>query len=160
MKNKKGFTLLELLVVVLIIGVLAAIALPEYNMAVGRARYATLKDNARAIKSAMDRYYMAQNSYTDKLTDLDIDFQGTLSGDKHKISLPDSSDCYIGGSSIFCSRYIFDIYMEYGVVYTGANYSACYAFSQKPNDRPNRLCQLETGKKTGNPAGTWTSYVY
>lgn len=163
MKNKKGFTLLELLVVVLIIGVLAAIALPQYDMAVGRARYATLKDNARAIKSALDRYYMAQGSYTEKLTDIDIDLQGPLTNNDSKVTLPDNSVCYIGSATIFCSRHIFGIYMEYGVPYRnyGSANHACVTYSQKANDRANRLCQLETGKKTGTPgSGSWTTYYY
>ncbi len=161
MQNKKGFTLLELLVVVLIIGILAAIALPQYQMAVAKSKFATLKDNARVIQSAMNRYYLMRGSFTTKLSDLDIDFSGNLSGDKHQINFSDGSTCYIGGSSIFCSRKLFGVAMEYEVVYTNfKDLRRCISFSQNSNDKPNRLCQQETGKTTGNEVGTWTSYSY
>jgi len=94
-KNKKGFTLLELLVVVLIIGILAGIALPQYKMAVGKSKFATLKDNARVIKDAMDRYFLTNNNYTNNFTMLDIELKGTLSENKHRVSLPNNSECYI-----------------------------------------------------------------
>ena len=98
--TKTGFTLLELLVVVLIIGILAAIALPQYKMAVGKVKYATLKDNARVIKNALDMYYMANGEFTANLEALDVELSGTLSDDKHLISLENSSSCYIGSGGL------------------------------------------------------------
>ena len=56
MKNKKGFTLLELLVVVLIIGILASIALPQYQMAVAKSRVASILPLIRAWQDALHLY--------------------------------------------------------------------------------------------------------
>ena len=76
MKNQ-AFTLIELLVVVLIIGILAAIAVPQYQKAVIKSRYAALKDLSRSIIEAEELYYLANGTYTDKFSDLDIDVGGT-----------------------------------------------------------------------------------
>ena len=50
MRNKKGFTLIELMIVVAIIGILAAIAIPMYNANVNRARMQEAVDTLGAIK--------------------------------------------------------------------------------------------------------------
>lgn len=155
--TKTGFTLLELLVVVLIIGILAAIALPQYKMAVGKVKYATLKDNARVIKNALDMYYMANGEFTANLEALDVELSGTLSDDKHLISLENSSSCYIGSSSVLCKRKIFGINMEYSVSYSNfTNIMKCVANSTDITDAANRLCQQETGKSA--PMKECTTY--
>ena len=50
MRNRKGFTLIELMIVVAIIGILAAIAIPMYNANVNRARLQEATDTLGAIK--------------------------------------------------------------------------------------------------------------
>ena len=50
MRNRKGFTLIELMIVVAIIGILAAIAIPMYNSNVNRARMQEAVDTLGAIK--------------------------------------------------------------------------------------------------------------
>ena len=53
-KTSKGFTLIEMLVVVLIIGILAGIALPQYNLAVEKARLAEGLQHLSYIKKMID----------------------------------------------------------------------------------------------------------
>ena len=68
---------MELLAVVLIIGILAAIALPQYRKAVMKARFSELKVFTRALAAAEDRYFFANNAYTTDISLLDIDFPQT-----------------------------------------------------------------------------------
>ena len=72
MSKKKGFTLIEMLVVVLIIAVLAAIAFPKYQIAVDKANYMQLVTLVTAVKEAQERYYMAKGEYTTNFNNLDI----------------------------------------------------------------------------------------
>ena len=56
-KNKKGFTLIELMIVVAIIGVLAAIAIPRFAQMLEKARDGSTKGNLGSIRSAIAIYY-------------------------------------------------------------------------------------------------------
>ncbi len=57
LKNKKGFTLIELMIVVAIIGILAAIAIPKFAQMLEKSREGATKGNLAAMRSAVTIYY-------------------------------------------------------------------------------------------------------
>jgi type II secretion system protein G len=63
--QRRAFTLIELLIVVAIIGILAAIAVPNFMNARVRAKVARVQSDLKAISTALEQYYMDWNSYVE-----------------------------------------------------------------------------------------------
>jgi len=72
-RKNSGFTLVELAVVVVIIGVLAAFAVPRFLASVERSKAAEAFNYLATIHSSMERYHARQGTYATTLDELDID---------------------------------------------------------------------------------------
>ena len=62
--NNKGFTLIELMVVVAIIGVLGAIGYPSYDSYMKKSRRSDAKVALQKMADRQERFYLQNNTYT------------------------------------------------------------------------------------------------
>ncbi len=74
LKKEKGFTLIELMVVVLIIAILVAIAVPVFNVARTSAQRRTCQANLRTLDGAVQTYNADQDFFPSSIGDLDPDY--------------------------------------------------------------------------------------
>lgn len=101
LRNSKGFTLIELMVVIVVIGILAGIAIPRFMGAQDRARIGSAESDINAMRQALGLYEIDNssydlgtiNSYSDLVTAL-VDPNGNA-----YMSLPDTTNFTWGSYS-------------------------------------------------------------
>ena len=127
--NKKGFTLIELLVVVLIIGILAGIALPQYKMAVTKAKVASILPIMRRWKDALMEYKLQHGDYVDENgnapdgADLGVNWPSDWTDESGKKPCEDNSACkndYWSCTTIYDGR-VFCAHENVGGIYFDIN---------------------------------------
>jgi len=72
MFGKNGFTLIELMIVVVIISILSAIAIPKFQNVTENAKKGACRANMRTIASQETIYFMSHFQYTGLLSDLEM----------------------------------------------------------------------------------------
>ena len=70
--GKKGFTLVEVLIVVIIIGILAAIGIPQFATSIEKAKGGEARAGLGHVQTAEKIYYAENEAYSPNITDLDI----------------------------------------------------------------------------------------
>jgi prepilin-type N-terminal cleavage/methylation domain len=84
-----GFTLLELVIVVLIISILAAIAIPQYRQYVVRSHRVDAQSALVELAARQERFYYTNNAYTDDLAKLNA--VSTQAGELYSVDIPSAS---------------------------------------------------------------------
>jgi type IV pilus assembly protein PilA len=94
LRKENGFSLIEVLVVILVIGILAAIALPAFLGERSKGQDADAKSNARNLVSSLESYYATERKYTGANTSQEITRSGIAIGagkGKAELTLDDNT---------------------------------------------------------------------
>ncbi|WP_413625839.1 type IV pilin protein [Luteibacter sp. Lutesp34] len=84
-RQSRGFTLIELVIVVLIVAILAAVAIPSYRKYIIRSHRVDAQAALIDVAAREERYFYSKNAYTDSLDDLNA--SKTMAGDRYEIGV-------------------------------------------------------------------------
>ena len=136
----KGFTLIELLIGVLIVGILVAIALPQYQAAVLRTQMTQAFVTGKAYLEAQNVYYLEHGTFANGLNQLNV-----------QIKIPTGWTGVIGNNrALFLSHTASEIYFNFFPAHTSyyeKNTAYCFvSYTSKRLSLAKQTCQNLTGK--------------
>ena len=96
--NQKGFTLIELVIIIVVLGILASVAIPKYKSIVAESREAACRGGLGGLRSGISIYYanMAVTTGTatwpvmDSLTTVGVVMEQSLPANPYQVNAPDS----------------------------------------------------------------------
>ena len=152
--NNKAFTLIELLVAVLIIGILAAIAVPQYQKAKYKTIFSELRLAFKDITQAQQLYYLNNGKYAGRGEEDKIDAPYKVENNMFIIS--SNLSCYLGSSGgplILCSHSK-PLFTVYYYMYRADPTTYCYA-TNGDKYAGEKFCQLFTGNTEANSSHSY-----
>ena len=154
--KNKAFTLIEMLVVVLIIAILAAIALPRYMTAVDQSKLSQAIMSSRALAEAETRYQLANGKWAADMRALDISLDGgTINASGNWITYPWGfcyTNCGNDNSCGGCALSKGDLLTI--VLYSPWSKPLKYCYAGTGKERSEHLCQIATQKDTPQSTGS------
>lgn len=100
--KRKAFTMVELLVVVVIVGVLAAVAIPRYNISVERSRTTEAMTILSRMADARDEFFVRNRTQPNTFNDMGTITQGTISA--NGLTLTTTNYIYTKTGTTFTAR--------------------------------------------------------
>jgi len=134
MKAKKGFTLVEILIVVVILGILAAIVIPQFTSASTEAKEAALVSNLQAMRSQIELYKIHHND--------------ELPGDPANSSLGVSFEDAMTNTTD-----------QDGIMGSGATFRFGPYMQKIPENPFNNLATVEINGTAGNDSDGWNFVI-
>ena len=164
--TNKGFTLLELMIVVIILGILAAISVPQLLGMVSKARETEIQTQIASLVRAQNAYFLENGNFVKinnrQMRDNNHDLDVTIANDKYRITTTLASQYNAVRVKATALRDYRDTLKNYtaGLHYSGGMFASVTCQTHEPGgdivfiaqftlsgDRPNAKCDLNKTKE-------------